>query len=47
MKVIPVKTQKVVPGIDRDILNVLDQYLPSLTEGTVVAVTSKIVAICE
>ena len=47
MKVIPVKTQKVVPGIDRDILKVLDQYLHSLKEGTVVAVTSKIVAICE
>src|SRR3989338_4235371 len=47
MKVIPVKTQKVVHGIDRDILKVIDQYLPSLNEGTVVAVTSKIVAICE
>lgn len=47
MIVTPVKTQKVVPGIDRDILKILDQYLPSLKEGTVVAVTSKIVAICE
>lgn len=46
MKVIPVKTQKVIPGKDRDILKILDRYLPRLKEGTVVAVTSKIVAIC-
>lgn len=47
MKVTPVKTRKIIPGRDRDILEILDKYLPRLRERTVVAVTSKIVAICE
>lgn len=47
MKVTPIKTRKIIPGRDRDILEILDRYLPRLKERTVVAVTSKIVAICE
>lgn len=47
MKVMPVKTRKIIPGRDHDILEILDGYLPRLKERTVVAVTSKIVAICE
>ncbi|MDO8474462.1 MAG: coenzyme F420-0:L-glutamate ligase [bacterium] len=47
MRVSPVKTRKIIPGRDRDIFEILDRYLPRLKECTVVAVTSKIVAICE
>lgn len=47
MEIIAYKTQKIIPGKDPDIFDVLDEYLPSLKEGSVVAVTSKIVAICE
>lgn len=32
---------------DHDLLAILDAYLPPLEEGSVVAITSKIVAICE
>lgn len=46
MQVITVKTPKITPE-DRDILAVLDAALPSLAEGDIVAVTSKIVSICE
>ncbi|HEX9722293.1 MAG TPA: coenzyme F420-0:L-glutamate ligase [Candidatus Paceibacterota bacterium] len=47
MKVQPIKTRKVEPGKDTDIHAILDQYLPKLQEGSVVAITSKIVAICQ
>lgn len=47
MKVVPVKTRKIIPMQDTNLLEVLDAYLPRLKERTVVAVTSKIVAICE
>jgi len=43
----PVKTHKVRPGKDGDLRAILDRYLSSLQEGSVVAITSKIVAICE
>lgn len=46
MHVIAIKTPKITPE-DQDILAVLDAALPSLTEGDIVAVTSKIVSICE
>lgn len=45
MQVKPIKTHKIISG---DTINtVLDQYLSTLEENTVVAVTSKIVGICE
>lgn len=47
MKVTAIKTHKIIPGEDKDIFNTLDQYLPSLKENSILAVTSKIVAICE
>ncbi|MBI2577280.1 MAG: coenzyme F420-0:L-glutamate ligase [Candidatus Wildermuthbacteria bacterium] len=46
MKITEVKTSKITDQ-NHDILEVLDAYLPRLQEGTVVAVTSKIVSICE
>lgn len=47
MRVIPVKTHRIEPGKDINILAVLDRHLPLLKEKTVVAVTSKIVALCQ
>ena len=47
MRVTPVKTRTIVPNKDKDLFAILDRYLPPLKERTVVAVTSKIVAICE
>jgi dihydrofolate synthase / folylpolyglutamate synthase len=46
MKVTPIKTKKIRVGTT-DILSILDQYLPRLKDKSVVAVTSKIVAIAE
>lgn len=46
MQVTPIKTHKITKD-DTDLLAVLDRYLPELSENSVVAVTSKIVAICE
>lgn len=45
MIVQPYKTHKVVKG--DSLFEILDKYLPQLKENTVVAVTSKIVGICE
>ena len=47
MKICAIKTKKVVPGVDKSIFDILERYLPRLKEKTVVAVTSKVVAICE
>ena len=46
MIVRPLKTGKILPG-SRTILEVLDKSIDKLSEGSIVAVTSKIVAICE
>lgn len=46
MRVTAVRTEKLQPG-GPSIFEVLDLALPPLAEGTVVAVASKIVAICE
>lgn len=45
MKVTAYKTHKVTVG--EDIFGILDTYLPTLEEGTVVAIASKIVAFCQ
>lgn len=45
MKVTSIKTHKITPG--EDIFSVLDKYLPGIEERRVLAVTSKIVSICE
>ncbi|OHA63364.1 MAG: hypothetical protein A2842_01390 [Candidatus Wildermuthbacteria bacterium RIFCSPHIGHO2_01_FULL_48_25] len=47
MKITAVRTKKIVPGKDMDIFAVLKTFLPRLKERSIVAVTSKIVAICE
>lgn len=53
MKVTPVKTHKITKK-DKNLLRILDRYLPAgrqgitkLSEKSVVAVTSKIISICE
>ena len=46
MKLTAIKTHKITKK-DTDLFLVLDKYLPKLTEGSIVAITSKIVAICE
>lgn len=40
-----IKTHKIEP--DESLINILDRYIPPLTEGSVVAVTSKVVALAE
>lgn len=46
MKVTPIKTHKITTR-DRSLLAILDKYLVAISEGSVVAITSKIVSICE
>ncbi|TSC75091.1 MAG: putative F420-0--gamma-glutamyl ligase [Parcubacteria group bacterium Gr01-1014_30] len=47
MKVIPIKTRRVVPSRDKNLTALLDEYLPKLKEDSIVAITSKVAAICE
>jgi dihydrofolate synthase / folylpolyglutamate synthase len=46
MKIQSIKTHKITIK-DTDLTKILDQYLPKLKEGSIVAITSKIVSICE
>ncbi len=46
MKVESIKTHKITDA-DKDLLKILDQYVTELPERSVLAITSKIVAICE
>jgi len=46
MKVTPIKTERIFPN-SISILRLLDKYILSLKEGSIVAVASKVVAICE
>lgn len=46
MIVTPLKTRKITVS-DTDLLSVLDQYITTVPERSVLSVTSKIVAICE
>lgn len=46
MKVTSIKTHKITRK-DADIKRILDRYLPQIKEQSIIAVTSKIVAICE
>lgn len=47
MKIIPIKTEKIIPEKHDDILSVIDKFVVSFPEKSVLAVTSKIVSICE
>ena len=46
MKITPIKTHRITVK-DSDLLKVLDRHLPKLKERSVIAITSKIVSICE
>jgi dihydrofolate synthase / folylpolyglutamate synthase len=46
MNIKAIKTHKITSD-DKDILKVLDQYIENLEDGSIVAVTSKIVSICQ
>jgi putative folate metabolism gamma-glutamate ligase len=46
MRVQPIKTHPITPE-DQDLLQVLDRHIARLEEGTVVAITSKIISICQ
>ena len=46
MKITPIKTHKVTLE-NNDLFEILDTYLPAIKEGMVLAITSKIVSICE
>jgi len=46
MKVTPIKTP-VIHANEQSLLNILDRNLPALQEGSVLAITSKIVSLCE
>lgn len=46
MNITPIKTHKITLK-DKDLFQILNSYLPRIKEGSVVAITSKIVSICE
>lgn len=46
MKITAVKTHKITTE-DKDLFSILDKYLPKLSEGSIVAVTSKIISIIQ
>ena len=46
MKITPIKTHKITLK-DKDLFEIFNLYLPRIKEGSVVAITSKIVSICE
>jgi len=46
MIITPVRTPKLSPGAP-DLLSILDDALPEIADGSILAVTSKIVSICE
>ncbi|MET0413956.1 MAG: coenzyme F420-0:L-glutamate ligase, partial [Polyangiaceae bacterium] len=46
MRVQPIKTHPISPS-ERDLLAIVDRYVTELPERSVLAITSKIVAICE
>ncbi len=47
MKITSLKTHKITPKKDYDLLKILDQYLPQVKEGSIVVIASKIVAITQ
>lgn len=46
MRVSPIKTERVTPG-GRRLIELLDAHLPAVGERSVLAITSKVVALCE
>lgn len=47
MIITPIKTAKILPDHPPTLLQVLDKFLPDIKEKSILAVTSKIVAVCE
>jgi len=46
MKIIPIKTHK-IKAFEGDIFLILDKYVRRMPEGSILAVTSKIISLCE
>lgn len=46
MNIKAIKTHKITDQ-DKDLLKILDKYLPKLKENTIIVITSKIISICE
>lgn len=46
MKITPIKTDKIAPD-HNDIFKILDKFLPEIKEGSILAITSKIISICD
>ena len=46
MNIVPIKTHKITVK-DNDILKIIDQYVPTLSENSILVITSKIVSLCE
>lgn len=46
MTIKAIKTHKITKN-DTDILKILDQYVPSLPENSIIVITSKIISLCE
>src|SRR3989338_2939409 len=46
MKIIPIKTHK-IKAFEEDIFLILDKYVRRMPEGSILAVTSKIISLCE
>lgn len=46
MKITAIKTEKIAPG-QKNLFEVLDEYLITLNEKSIIVITSKIVSICE
>jgi len=46
MKVFPIKTHKIKP-YKQNLFEILDKYLKSLSEGSILVITSKIISICQ
>ncbi len=47
MDILPVKTNKLIPGRNQNLFEFLDKSILSLNEKSILAITSKIVSICE
>lgn len=46
MKITTIKTEKILPG-KSTLYQILNKYLPTLKENSILAITSKVVSICE
>lgn len=47
MNVVGIRTHKITPEQDQNLTALLDRYITTLQEGSIVVIASKIVAICE